>query len=80
MKIIFEKSEAEQYFFDAMCNSLNQISYYGCYMQYKDKDYKQAKEKLESTMDTMICYEDILMQILRDGNTLTIVDEEGGDD
>ena len=31
-------------------------------------------------MDTVICYEDILMQILRDGNTLTIVDEEGGDD
>jgi hypothetical protein len=80
MKIIFEKSEAEQYFFDAMCNGLGQIGYYGCDLRYKAKDYKQAKEKLESTTDTMICYEDILMQILKDGNKLTIVDEEGGDD
>jgi hypothetical protein len=80
MKIIFEQSEAEQYFYDALCNGLGQIGYYGCELDYKAKDYKQAKEKLESTMDTMICYEDILMQILRDGNELTIVDEEGGDD
>ena len=73
MKIIFEKSEAEQYFYDALCNGLGQIGYYGCELDYKTKDYMEAKAKLEFTMDTMICIEDILMQILRDGNTLTII-------
>ena len=76
MKLILNAAESEEYFYNALCNGLGYIcSGYGLELHVKDKDYKAAKEKLlkEATAAKtgLVCYEDVLMQVLKDGNKLT---------
>jgi hypothetical protein len=75
MRIIFQKEEAEDIFLDALVNGLDYIQGYGLLIELNNNYYEQAKESLNNP-----CYEDILLQILRDGNTLTIIDYEGDDE
>jgi hypothetical protein len=74
MKILLEKSEAEEMFYDALCNGLNELSYYGLKFSFFDQDYETACDKLkaETNRTSTICYEDVLMQILRDGKKLSV--------
>lgn len=77
MKILLTETESENLFYDALCNSLNYIeSGYDLELVYSDADYNTAKSnfKAQNGPDKAICYEDILMQILKDGNRLKIVD------
>ena len=76
MKVLFEKHESEEMFHDALCNGLSEISIHGLKIDYSDDDYKKAKDKL-STDEFSAVYYDVLMQILKDGNKLKLVDEEG---
>lgn len=75
MEIKLTNQESEEYFFNALCNGLQEMQYYGLCFDYEATEYKEAKEKLSSP-----CYEEVLMQILRDGNRLTMVDVEGEGD
>lgn len=81
MKIILTHQESEQYFYNALCNGLGEMSGYGLELEYNGKhslnEYDIAKQHLLDEGKTGICYEDVLMQILKDGNTLTMVDIEG---
>jgi|688.fasta_scaffold376501_2 hypothetical protein len=85
-KITLTPELSEELFFNALCNGLGYMcSGYGLRFEYNKADYKTAKLKLATrTSDysefQAICYEDVLMQILRDGNKLSIVDEEGDED
>jgi len=74
MEIRFTEQEARGIFLDALCNGLGYISGYGLDIIYEPEDYKKAKAKLVSP-----CYEDVLLQILLDGNSLTLIDEEDED-
>lgn len=86
MKIILNESESEEYFYHALCNGLGWLcNGNGLLIDYIDKEYDNAKEKLLREMKEKhgegsyaVCFEDILMEILRSGGKLTIVDEEGG--
>lgn len=82
MKVQLTPQESETHFFDALCNGLQEMQYYGLELQYSDEDYKAAKDilKEQTGENTAICYEDILMQILRMGKSLSLVDLEGGED
>jgi len=64
--------ESEDFFFNSLCNGLNEMVYYKLRLTYNDSDYEQAHGKF-----SLPCYEEILMQILRDGNSLTMLDLEG---
>jgi NAD(P)H-dependent flavin oxidoreductase YrpB (nitropropane dioxygenase family) len=80
MKIQFEKEEAENIFYNALCNAVGTglIGGYGLKMGYDEEEYRQARElfKKEKPNETP-CWEDVLMEILRSGNQLTLIDEEG---
>jgi hypothetical protein len=78
MKIVLEKSEAEEYFYNALCNGIAYISGYGIIVDYDKKAYKDAKESLLAKQQYP-CYEDVLMEILRMGGTLKTIDEENDD-
>ena len=71
MKVTLTKKESEHLFYIALCNGGEYICGYGIELDFKKSDYEKAKSKLESP-----CYEDVLMQILRDGGELKIVDYE----
>lgn len=72
MQIILTPQESEEYFYNALCNGLHYIGGYGLSLTYRKEQYDQAKSKLGSNP----CFEDVLMQILRDGNTIKFVDDE----
>ena len=79
MKIVFTPTEAENLFYDALCNALNYVeSGYDLELVYSDTDYNTAKSNLKAQNgdNIGICYEDILMQILRDGNRLELKDND----
>jgi hypothetical protein len=80
MKIILEKQEAESMFYNSLCNGLNELSYYGLQLSFFDVDYTKAAKKLKETATDTVCYEDVLMQILRDGKKLSVIDNENGGD
>lgn len=78
MKIILEPQESETMFHTALCNGLSYISSYGITLEADKQDYKAASQKLKSEKpNKMICYEDVLLEVLRMGKTLTMLDEEG---
>lgn len=71
MTIKLTTQESEEYFYNALCNGLSYISSYGLNLDYSNSEYKAAKAKLSEP-----CFEDVLMQMLKDGNTITLIDEE----
>jgi hypothetical protein len=79
MEIQLEQNESEEYFYNALCNGLSYISDYGLALDFDKGAYKDAKESLVAKQkDT--CFEDVLIEILRMGGTLTMIDEEGEGD
>jgi hypothetical protein len=76
LKISLTNELSEEIFFNALCNSLDYMcSGYGLDLKFKQSDYNNAKAKLSSP-----CYEDVLMQMLRDGIKIGLKDIEGGED
>jgi hypothetical protein len=74
MKIILEKKEAEEIFFNAMCNGLGYVtSGYDLELDFNDKEYQTAAAKLKAE-GASPCFEDVLMQVLRDGGSITLED------
>jgi hypothetical protein len=77
MKIVLTPQESENYFFNALCNGLGYVQQYGLDLQCDEQEYEDAKLKLQALKpDERICYEDVFMQILRDGGKLNLKDEE----
>jgi len=82
MDVILSKKEAEEYFHSALCNGgISEFQYYDLQLEYNQADYLEAKCSLKAKMVSneipteTICYEDVLVEILRIGKTLKIVDE-----
>lgn len=81
-KITLTNELSEELFYNALCNGLGYMcTGYALSIGYHKQDYKNAKAKLTDTSEFGgVCYEDVLIQILRDGNTISLIDEEGGED
>ena len=78
MKVTLEHHEAENIFHTALCNG-HGLSYCGLEITYNQEEYKNAKESLQERGES-ICLEDVWMNILRRGGTLTLIDNESGED
>lgn len=79
VEITLSTEKAEHFFYLALCNTVSTgwMAGYGLFVSWDGDAYKAAKAKLvEAKKET--CSEDILMQILRDGGTLSFIDEESG--
>ena len=77
MKFILEPAEAEEYFFNSLCNGLQEMGYYNCAIDYPAEHYQQAKDNWKKANPNRdACYEDVLMQILKDGNKIAMIDLE----
>ena len=75
MTITLTPKESEDYFYNALCNGLGYVQGYGIGLDYDEIEFGTAKLALKDP-----CFEDVLMQILRDGGRLTMVDYEGEGD
>jgi hypothetical protein len=76
MQILLTPQESEDFFLNALCNGLSYFDGYGLELTYKNLDYRKASETLRAQSISAPAWEDILMQILRQGDTLRIVDHE----
>jgi hypothetical protein len=75
MTINLTPQEAENHFYDAMCNGLGELSYYDLDLDFDKDQYNAAKNRLEkSKPNEAMCFEDVLMEMLRNGDKLWIVD------
>ena len=76
MNINLTHGESEAHFYNAICNGLGELKYYDLDLDYDANEYKAAKQQLSDKQpDTQACWEDVLMEMLRSGNTLWIVDQ-----
>ena len=75
MTVQLTPQESETHFHNALCNGLGQVRAYGLELEYDSEHYKEARTKLDNP-----CFEDVLMQILKDGHSLTLMDEEGDEE
>lgn len=73
IEIKFSEQRSLELFQDALANGLIYLLGYGIDIDYYKIEYQQAREKLE-----VPCYEDVLVQILKDGGTLDFIDFEEG--
>jgi hypothetical protein len=81
MKIILDNEESEKFFHNALCNSMGEVCGYGLSLDYDDKEYKAAVKKLKDARpNSIICREDVWMQILKNGGSLHLIDEENDDE
>jgi hypothetical protein len=80
MEIRLTPQESERFFHTALCNGLSLVRDYDLELRYPKAAYASAKQGLmRQEPDRVVCYEDVLLQILRDGGTLTLVDLGGAD-
>jgi hypothetical protein len=83
MEIKFTEEEALEIFHTSLCNAYGTgyMQGYGIEINFDDNDYEEAKKSLISkNQKAAPCYEDVLVEILRIGKTLTMVDNESGED
>jgi len=94
MKVVLTEQESRDYFFTALCNGLEYVqSGYGILLEFDEKDYDNAKQSLKNksinehptigyypNTDVGTSYEDVLIEILVLGGSLTMIDEEGEGD
>ena len=73
MKIQLEKQEALDVFHTSLCNvyGTGYFNGYGLEFIWDEDEYKKAKEKLQNP-----CFEDVILQIIKDGGTLGVLDHE----
>ena len=81
MTITLTHEESEKYFYNALCNGLGQVCQYGLQVDYDQKAYDKAKATLQKkSPQAVICYEDVFMEMLRQGNNIVLKDIEGDED
>ena len=76
IEIKISKEKSEEFFYNALCNGLGYFSSYGMSIDLNTKNYKKAKQTLAANGNNAPCYEDVMMQMLRNGDTLDFIDEE----
>lgn len=76
MKIILTREESEHYFYCALCNIGNTLSGYGLKLDFNSEQYSQSRKRIKHDP----CFEDVLMQMLKDGHSLSLLDIEGEDE
>jgi hypothetical protein len=80
MTINLTHEESEEYFYNALCNGLGYIeSGYGLELKYSSYEAQNALKKLKDS-GANTCYEDIIMQLLKDGHGINLYDTEGEED
>lgn len=82
MKISLKPQEAEQLFHTAMCNVFGTGYYngYGLKLEYDSKEYEESRNNIPREgvgASFQICFEDVLLQMLRDGKQIKLIDTEG---
>jgi hypothetical protein len=76
MTIKLTPEESEEYFYNALCNGLSYIeSGYGLELKFSSYEAQKIATKLKEN-GSNACYEDIVMQLLKDGHEINLYDHD----
>lgn len=93
MKIVLTEQESEKFFHNALCNGMSELGLCDLELDFTKQDYKKAQQTLKAKIkagqiphemyvsknsDPHICFEDVLMEILRNGGKLKMIHHDGG--
>ena len=70
IEVKLSKEKSEEFFHNALCNGLDYFSSNGVTLDLNEKNYQKAKKTLAENGNSAPCYEDVMMQMLRNGDTL----------
>jgi hypothetical protein len=73
MTIKLSNAKAEEIFFNALCNGLGQLGMYGLLLDVNENQYRDARSQLGPSG---ICFEDVLIKMLKLGYPLSFKDDE----
>lgn len=76
MQIVLTPQEAETFFHTALCHGLGYIRDYGIEVSYDKRSYQAARSRLQKRSKDPLCSEDVLLELLRGGDRLEIIDHE----
>ena len=76
VSLSLEPDISEDIFSSSLANGVGYLQGYGLELTWDDNEYKRAKDRVKGENGKAII-EDILMEILKDGGTLTFIDREG---
>ena len=76
MTVKLTPTESETIFHNALCNGLGYVEGYGIELDFNKQDYARAATFLKQGATDTVCYEQVLIQILKDGKKLTMIDHE----
>jgi hypothetical protein len=77
MEIKLSQNESEQFFLNALSNGLTEVMNHGLALDYDQKAYRKCSKRLRNLNNGKSpCFEDVLMEILRKGGKLQLIDEE----
>jgi len=75
------EEEKMDYFYNALCNGIGQLNCYGITIKASKKEYAEAKKSLQEKNPThLVSYEEVYIEILNVGGSLTAIDLEGTED
>jgi hypothetical protein len=78
MKVLLTEAEKMSFFHTALCNGLECLGDYGLEIEFSNVDYMKASKHLKEN-DESCCYEDVLVQLLKFGNSIVVKDTEDDD-
>lgn len=76
MEIKLSREEKINIFHTALCNGINFIGDYGLILEFDSTEYEKAKENLSTKDLNFICREDVWIEMLKMGYSLTFTDYE----
>lgn len=74
MEIVLNKEEQEKLLDSILCNGLSLLGGNGLSLDYDENLYFESRKWLQNP-----CFEDVLNKMLQNGNSLKIIDHEGGE-
>lgn len=77
MKMYLEKEDCEEIFHRALCSGLTCLEKHGLGLIYEETEYKHVEDKLKGDSDKAVWYEDILMEMLKSGYSITLYNAQG---
>ena len=79
--MVIEPLKAEELFHTALCNGLGELSGYGFEYRIDRGARSKARSILQEEFgDKTVYFEDVLLQVLRQGDSIFFIDIEGGDE
>jgi len=77
MTLQLSNEEKIEFFHNALCNGLGYIQHYGLTIDVDEAIYAKARVNVQTPkFSSKPCYEDVLIQILNEGDSFTIQDSE----